>query len=89
MSHSLLRQYVDAPFEVATLGGRAGSGRCAAEVCEFPAGARPGAVGREERENPRNGCSGVKKFPRCRVGGRLTGKQGGRDKVKIFAPGES
>lgn len=38
-------------------------------------------------ERTRNGCSGVKKFPRCQVGGRLTGKQGGRDKAKTFCPG--
>lgn len=51
-------------------------------------GSSRGAGEGKKRERPRNGCSGVKKFPRCRGGGRLTGKREGRDEVKPSAPGE-
>lgn len=56
----------------------------------LPRGGSPGGgVEGKESERPRNGCSGVTKFPRCQVaGGGLTGKQGGRDEVKTSAPGE-
>lgn len=51
MSHWLLRQYADAPFEVATLGGSAGAEGARPKFAPSPRGlARGRRGGKRERE---------------------------------------
>lgn len=87
MSHSLLRQYADAPFEVATLGGSAGAEGARPKFVPSPRGLARGRRGgkRERGRAPETAAQGLKSLPAARLG---EGSKRGRDKVKTFAPGE-
>lgn len=76
MSHSLLRQYADAPFEVAALGGSAGAKGARPEFATSPQGLARGRRG--GKRDLETAAQGLKSFPAARLGGGWReGKEGG------------
>lgn len=85
MSHSLLRRYADAPFEVASPGGSAGA-EGARPIYPLPGGGSPGG-GREERERaPAMAPQGLKTFSSVRLG-KADGKGRREEQGEDLCPG--